>query len=144
MVKRYTDADREPMTNEERQREIRITRRVAWGLVLGFVTIWVGFVLVVLVGCHPAAPGPFSPPVAPPGPLPKADICLMFCDTLGKMGCPGAEGSPGPDERYGTNDDRPCDEVCGAIVATGVYTGNAQCLVQAQTCDIAERCLLGD
>jgi len=65
--------------------------------------------------------------------------CAAACANLARLGCPGAEGSPGLDEEYGTPDDVPCEAVCVDVEANGVSMHTA-CTAAAGSCEAADGC----
>lgn len=68
------------------------------------------------------------------------DDCHAACDNLAKLGCPGAEGSPGPDEEYGTQDDVSCAEVCQNVMEEGGISMHPACVASADNCSEADEC----
>jgi hypothetical protein len=68
------------------------------------------------------------------------DDCEAACDNLLELGCDGAEGSPGPDEEYGTPDDVPCADVCREIMTEGGITMHPACVAEAESCEAVEEC----
>ena len=68
------------------------------------------------------------------------DDCESACDNLSKLGCEGAEGSPGPDEEFGTEDDVACAEVCRSVMEEGEVTMHPSCVAAATSCDEADAC----
>jgi hypothetical protein len=67
------------------------------------------------------------------------DVCSEACVNLAELGCDGAEGSPGVDEVYGTEDDVPCDVICRETIAAGVDM-HPICVAAAPTCEAADEC----
>lgn len=89
--------------------------------------------LALVVGCH-LFPAPKRPTV-------EGD-CTTACENLTRLECPGHEGSPGPDEIYGTPDDVSCDQACTDIVqADPVVTLNQSCVSGAASCAAADACM---
>ena len=68
------------------------------------------------------------------------DDCAAACENLARLGCPGAQGSPGKDETFGTEDDVPCVEVCEEIMRTPPVSIHPNCVAAAKSCDAVERC----
>lgn len=66
--------------------------------------------------------------------------CAAACDNLGKMQCDGWEGSPGPDEVYGTPDDVGCAQACRDIVGATSITLNTVCISRSRSCTQAALC----
>jgi hypothetical protein len=63
---------------------------------------------------------------------------------MAEMKCPGWEGSPGPDEVFGTEDDIPCVEVCiGIVEADPTTTLFPLCTAKAESCDEVDECFDG-
>ncbi len=75
----------------------------------------------------------------PESPETTAADCSGACSTLERLGCPGAEGSPGPDDQIGTADDLPCAETCVELESKGASMETA-CVSQARSCFAVERC----
>ncbi len=88
-----------------------------------------------LLRCAPIEPGPPHDPEAG-----SVDDCPAACDNLAVMQCPGWEGSPGPDEVYGTEDDVPCLEVCEDFVEFSNMTLYPACTAKATSCEEALEC----
>lgn len=89
--------------------------------------------LILLMGCH-LFPEPNQPTV-------EGD-CTSACATLARLDCPGHEGSPGPDETFGTPDDVSCAQACTDIVRADPVVSLAQtCVTGARSCDAADACL---
>ena len=65
--------------------------------------------------------------------------CRGACSNIAELGCDGAEGSPGPDEVYGTEDDVPCAEVCEETEGAGVSMETG-CVSAADDCDAVDAC----
>jgi len=65
--------------------------------------------------------------------------CAAACANLERLRCPGADGSPGIDEEYGTPDDVPCEAVCVDVEAGGVSMHTA-CTAAAESCSAADGC----
>lgn len=105
---------------------------------------YLAFILFALVlftcnlfsGCVFPEPGP---PVVTPASGESGD-CFEACANLARLGCDGAEGSPGVDDVYGTADDVPCTAVCEDITADPAVTLNERCTAAAIDCDAVERC----
>lgn len=100
-------------------------------LCLLFVVL-VGAVLAVLMFMRCA-------PVDDWGDSGTPDDCPAACDNLDRLECDGADGSPGPDEEFGTADDRPCEAVCRGVMGEGV-TMHPACVADAESCDAVEEC----
>lgn len=66
--------------------------------------------------------------------------CEAACENLRLIGCPGAEGSPGPDEMFGTQDDVPCADVCQEVENLGRFSLNPECISTAETCEQVDAC----
>lgn len=67
-------------------------------------------------------------------------ICERACDNIRNMGCKGAEGSPGPDEEYGNEDDVACEDVCEMIMNEGDFSIEPECVAKAETCEEVDEC----
>lgn len=67
------------------------------------------------------------------------DVCSEACANLAELGCDGADGSPGVDEVYWTEDDVPCDVICRETIAAGVDM-HPICVASASTCNAADEC----
>lgn len=115
---------------------LRAATIVVWVLVLAMV---LALALLVLDGCG-AVWGPVGPsPVEPVDQDPNG--CAAACGRLRALGCPAADGSPGRDEVFGTEDDEPCEAVCRGVV--GAYNGSTlhqKCTSEAEDCEAVERC----
>jgi hypothetical protein len=68
------------------------------------------------------------------------DDCEAACERIEELGCDGAEGSPGPDEEYGTKDDVPCVEVCRNVMIEGGVSMHPACVSDAESCEAADAC----
>jgi len=68
-----------------------------------------------------------------------APACDDACDLLSDLGCDGAEGSPGLDEVYGTQDDVSCASVCRETIEAGVDM-HTDCVRSAPSCAAVEEC----
>jgi len=66
--------------------------------------------------------------------------CEMACENIRLMGCDGAEGSPGPDEQYGNEDDLPCEDVCEHVMSEGDFSIEPECISKASNCDEVDAC----
>jgi hypothetical protein len=74
--------------------------------------------------------------------LESGPACDGLCGTLGRYGCPGAQGNPGPDERYGTDDDVSCPEQCRRSVTEAPWMLDyASCGAAAASCAEIDRCM---
>lgn len=78
------------------------------------------------------------PPVPPDAGT--IEDCQDACDNLQRLQCPGWQGSPGPDEIFGTADDMSCVAVCEDIVADPAMTLFQLCTAAANSCDEVEAC----
>ena len=67
------------------------------------------------------------------------DDCAAACANLEQLGCDGAEGSPGVDEEYGTEDDVPCEDVCRDVMEGGI-TMHPACVAAAESCEAVDEC----
>ncbi len=92
----------------------------------------------IIGGCG----GSFIPPGPPvPPDAGTVDDCDDACDNLAWLSCPGWEGSPGPDEVFGTIDDVSCAEVCRVIVGgDSTATLHQVCTAAAATCEAVDQC----
>jgi len=79
-----------------------------------------------------------GPPVGPPDSDPGD--CAAACKNLAMQGCPGWRGSPGQDERWGTQDDVSCIDVCLTLLQEPTATLYPKCTAQAKTCAEVELC----
>lgn len=59
---------------------------------------------------------------------------------MARMGCPGAEGSPGFDDTFGTADDVGCPTACVEISDGEPGFFPLRCAQTAPTCDAVDRC----
>jgi hypothetical protein len=66
--------------------------------------------------------------------------CERACDNLRNMGCDGSEGSPGPDEEFGNNDDVACEDVCERIMDEGDFSIEPECVAKAKSCEEVDEC----
>lgn len=66
--------------------------------------------------------------------------CERACNNIRYMGCKGAEGSPGPDEDYGNEDDVDCEDVCERIMNEGDFSIEPECVAKAKTCEEVDEC----
>jgi hypothetical protein len=89
-------------------------------------------VLFLLMGCGGVRPNPI--------PDSDPDDCLAACQNLERLKCPGYEGSPGPDEQYGTADDESCELICKSIVKEPGFSVFPSCTAKAQSCDEVDAC----
>ena len=87
--------------------------------------------LVLAVACGAVTPTP--EPVSP------AADCALACENLVDMGCPGSEGSPGFDEKYGTDDDVPCADACVELSIESPFFP-LECIILAVSCDGVSAC----
>jgi hypothetical protein len=93
----------------------------------------------------PIPQDPSDEPVTPTGPHCSSVIpecCAAACANLERLSCPGREGSPGPDDVFGTPDDVSCTRTCAGVSAEadlGVDL-NLDCVAVAETCAAAEAC----
>ena len=86
-----------------------------------------------------------TPPLPPePPPAPERDgSCDAACDNLARLQCHGHEGSPGPDEAYGTDDDMPCAVACRKIILADEHATLYQaCVAAADSCESADECFV--
>lgn len=74
-------------------------------------------------------------------PVDPGDIsdCDDACANLEKLGCEGADGSPGKDEQFGTVDDKPCSQVCTETMDLGIPL-KPGCIAVAKSCDDVDEC----
>jgi len=89
-------------------------------------------------GCRLLYPEPDPPSVTPANG--GSGDCRAACDNLARLGCDGAEGSPGPDDVYGTADDVPCTAVCEDITTDDTVTLYQRCTAAALSCEAVDRC----
>ena len=71
-----------------------------------------------------------------------AECCQRACANVQRLGCPGAEGSPGEDDIPNTDDDVPCWVTCqeqARQVDLGVDL-NLGCVGNAKSCEAVEAC----
>lgn len=95
--------------------------------------------LVTLWGCIPMQPKP-DPDTPDPHIYVRQD-CMRACQVLTRYQCAGNQGSPGPDELWGTADDVGCAQACVEIVTSDpTVTLNEMCVAEAQSCEAVERC----
>jgi hypothetical protein len=87
--------------------------------------------LLLLIGC-----GPYV--YIPPGAEDPA-LCEPACEVLERYKVEGWDGSPGPDEVFGTADDVPCAQVCRETIRAG-YPFQVKCLSGAGSRGEAEGC----
>lgn len=84
---------------------------------------------LALVGCPRA---PQDPPPPTPEPAPAPDACEPACAKFRDLDC--EEGKPTPKGA-------PCEDVCRNAEESGAITLNPLCVLAAQTCDEARRCM---
>lgn len=65
--------------------------------------------------------------------------CDDACANVERLGCDGAEGSPGKDEEFGTGDDKSCLQVCHETMREGIPL-RPGCVATAQSCGDVEDC----
>ena len=100
---------------------------------------FLGLALVAahLLGCPYVKPPTPAPPEAG-GP----EDCAPACANLARLRCPGWEGSPGEDERYGTPDDVSCAQACvDLLTADPTFTLAPRCVAKVDSCDAADSCV---
>ena len=77
--------------------------------------------------------------VRPPTDHPSG--CGQMCANLERLGCPSAEGSPGPDEQMGTPDDESCKATCESLLISNPTVDlHLVCQMGAQSCSEADAC----
>lgn len=86
------------------------------------------FSLVMLAGCIPEVP------------VADEHGCVPACENLRALGCDGAEGNPGGDERWGTGDDQTCEAACADIARARMLPLNTACLATVLGCQAADGC----
>jgi hypothetical protein len=103
---------------------------------------------IVMLGSAAISPCTQPTPVVQPDAqvvIPEAgSACASACARMKRLHCPGWEGSPGKDGRFGTPDDDSCTVVCknterAAVDAPGISLKPA-CIARAKTCDSALDC----
>ena len=77
---------------------------------LGIIVVTILLLISILQGCGPVPdlPDPFED-------RSEVEYCGAACGNLQWLGCDGWKGSPGPDERFGTDDDVSCEDVCRTV-----------------------------
>lgn len=68
--------------------------------------------------------------------------CSHWCARRAVLGC-DAMGSPGHDEKFGTDDDVPCEQVCSDVIKSAVFEVDVACFDTALSCESLEVCILG-
>ena len=105
------------------------------------ISKWIVGLGILLAGCPGAPPAPVDGGVETTA-IPK--VCHDACTTLRALKCPGYQGSPGKDERYGTPDDVSCDRVCAdfenAAKTAAPYSIHPACIAGATSCAAVARC----
>jgi hypothetical protein len=86
--------------------------------------------IACLVGCGPYAPPPEDG---------TKDDCAEACANMISLGCEGANGSPGADQTYGTEDDLSCERVC-LVYMEPPSTMHPACVAQASSCEEVDQC----
>jgi hypothetical protein len=66
--------------------------------------------------------------------------CTTACSNLEELKCPGWNGSPGPDDVVGNDDDLSCEEACEIILEDPSANLFTSCTTSAETCDAVDRC----
>lgn len=66
--------------------------------------------------------------------------CAAACENLRGLGCEGAQGNPGGDERWGTEDDQTCEAACADIAEARMLPLNTECLSTVMGCQAADGC----
>ncbi len=86
--------------------------------------------------CQQPAPEPRPAPPpdpAPPPPPPDPTVgCAEACTHLRELRCPQAQ----PTEAGAS-----CEQVCANVNASGTLLLDTKCVVQASSCDAADRCV---
>lgn len=101
------------------------------------------FVIVLLIALFSLAMRCGSDPTVPVPPLPPdaENVCEKSCDNLGMLKCPGWDGSPGADEKFGTADDISCAQVCRERIPVDPdLVFYHRCMATAVSCKAAEAC----
>jgi len=98
------------------------------------VAVLAGYIAVYAQGCHTPIVETVAPDVGDPG------DCALACGRLIELGCDGAEGSPGKDGEWGTEDDASCIEVCRIVVESGIGM-NQECVSKIEGCSDLDNCL---
>lgn len=96
------------------------------------------FVVLFSLSCNDLVIPPLVPPV-PPNSGDESD-CQPACDNLFELSCPGWKGSPGVDEKFDTEDDVPCVDVCKNVVSEPTGTLFPKCTATASSCEEVEAC----
>lgn len=71
------------------------------------------------------------------------DDCPAACENLKRLQCEGWQGSPGPDEQFGTEDDLSCERVCLGVMSEPTATLFPICTAKAADCEAVELCFQG-
>lgn len=81
-----------------------------------------------------------SAPVYPDDPDAPED-CDAACGNMVRLGCEEGDGSPGPDEQFGTEDDVSCVAVCrNAMSGSKGIPVRPICVSKVDACDDVEDC----
>lgn len=98
----------------------------------------VAILLLLLAGC----PAQDSPDTAEAKRIYAR--CTRACATLRTLKCPGYQGAPGQDEKYGTGDDVSCEAACSdferAALTVPAYSVHPDCISAAKTCAAVTAC----
>jgi hypothetical protein len=109
-------------------------------MMIRFLYLWLALELVFCARGCTITPFVPSEDTGDWGDAGSPDDCSAACDNLSELGCEGAEGSPGPDEEFGTADDVACAEVCRSVMEEGEVTMHPSCVAAATSCDEADAC----
>lgn len=93
------------------------------------------FIVIMLASCW-ITPRPVTPLDAD---VPTA--CEAACKNLKRLDCPGWKGTPGIDEKFGTQDDVSCFSACVDIVDSDpTVTLNQVCVANSDSCKKVDEC----
>lgn len=113
-----------------------------WGNCIIYLTcgVAIAYMLITLTKCT-IQPVPEPNDQNDASELDAEEACSLLCINLERFDCPGKDGSPGPDEQYGTADDVPCAEQCVKTVSIVPWMlDKARCGAKAKGCDELEAC----
>ena len=109
------------------------------------ILLFVTMVVASRCGPEPVEPSPSvdTDTEVVPEPIDTGEeptACEMACDNIRLIGCAGADGSPGPDEQFGTGDDVSCADVCEDIMSKGDFSIEPECVSAARACEDVDSC----
>jgi hypothetical protein len=90
-------------------------------------------ILIIKCGSTPVTPVHDDPNIP--------EDCAAACENMERLGCDEAKGSPGVDEKFGTEDDVSCSDVCNNVMS-GIYgiPMNLVCVSKVDSCEDVVNC----